>query len=79
MVSNHAAPVVFLGAVCRSTVRSLAAGGHADGYGAAGGHPLCAGSLPLLAIQKKVLTLCKRHPKVPLTECYILTNTKFTN
>lgn len=45
------------------------AGGRADGYGYAGGYPRCAGSLPLLAIQKQVLTLCKRHPRVPLTEC----------
>lgn len=57
-----------MGAVCCSAARSLAAGGHADGYGYAGGYPRCDGSLPLLAIQKQVLTLCKRHPRVPLTE-----------
>ena len=61
-MNKHAAQAVFLGAVCRFTVRSLADGGRADGYGYAGGYPRCAGSLPLLAIQKQVLTLCKRHP-----------------
>lgn len=51
MVNNHAAQAVFLGAVCRSTVRSLAGGWHADGSGSAGGYRRGAGGV--LANQNK--------------------------
>lgn len=52
---------MFLGAVCRCATGCLAGGGHADGFGAAGGDRRYAGGLPALAFQKKNLTLCKRH------------------
>lgn len=73
MVSDYDPPVMLLGAVCRPIARCLATGRHADGYGAAGGYRRCAGCLPLLAIQKKALTLCKRHLRVPLIEWHLLT------